>query len=163
MVEKFHYTVADISALFLINYIFNWLFAAKIGELIGKIGIRSVLRFEYIGLAIVFICYGLVESANLAAALYVIDHLFFALAIAVKTYFQKIAQTKDIAATAGVSFSINHIAAVMIPALLGTLWIVQPTWVFYIGAVFALCSLCLAMRIPDKPAKGNEIRIASNT
>jgi predicted MFS family arabinose efflux permease len=163
MVEKFHYSVADISALFLINYVFNWLFAAKIGKLIGRIGERSVLRFEYIGLAIVFICYGLVESANIAAALYVIDHLFFALAIAVKTYFQKIAQPEDIAATAGVSFSINHIAAVVIPALLGVLWIVQPTWVFYIGAVFALCSLCLAMLIPDKPAQGNEIRIASNT
>ncbi|MBU2924052.1 MFS transporter [Colwellia sp. C2M11] len=162
MVEKFHYSVADISALFLINYVFNWLFAAKIGKLIGKIGERSILRFEYIGLAIVFICYGLVEDPNLAAALYVIDHLFFALAIAIKTYFQKIAQPEDIAATAGVSFSINHIAAVVIPALLGILWIVQPTWVFYIGAGFALCSLCLAMLIPDEPAQGNEIRIASN-
>ncbi len=162
MVEKFHYSVAEISALFLINYIFNWLFAAKIGKLIGRIGERSVLRFEYIGLVIVFICYGLVENANLAAALYVIDHLFFALAIAIKTYFQKIAQPEDIAATAGVSFSINHIAAVVIPALLGILWIVQPTWVFYIGAGFALCSLCLAMLIPDEPAQGNEIRIASN-
>ncbi|MDO6487918.1 MFS transporter [Colwellia sp. 6_MG-2023] len=162
MVEKFHYSVADISALFLINYVFNWLFAAKIGKLIRKVGERSILRFEYIGLAIVFICYGLVEDPNLAAALYVIDHLFFALAIAIKTYFQKIAQPEDIAATAGVSFSINHIAAVVIPALLGILWIVQPTWVFYIGAGFALCSLCLAMLIPDEPAQGNEIRIASN-
>mgnify|MGYP000061139949 FL=1 len=160
MVEKFHYSVADISALFLINYVFNWLFAAKVGKLIGKIGERSVLRFEYIGLIVIFICYGLVESANLAAALYVIDHLFFALAIAIKTYFQKIAQPEDIAASAGVSFSINHIAAVVIPALLGMLWILQPAWVFYIGAGFALCSLLLAMLIPDQPAQGNEVRVA---
>ena len=158
MVEKFHYSVADISALFLINYVFNWLFAAKVGSLIGKIGERSVLRFEYIGLIIIFICYGLVESANLAAALYVIDHLFFALAIAIKTYFQKIAQPEDIAASAGVSFSINHIAAVAIPALLGMLWIIQPSWVFYIGAGFALCSLYLATLIPEKPVQGNETR-----
>ncbi len=160
MVEKFHYSVADISALFLINYVFNWLFAAKVGKLIGKIGERSVLRFEYIGLIVIFICYGLVESANLAAALYVIDHLFFALAIAIKTYFQKIAQPEDIAASAGVSFSINHIAAVVIPALLGMLWILQPAWVFYIGAGFASCSLLLAMLIPDQPAQGNEVRVA---
>jgi MFS family permease len=162
MVEKFHYSVADVSALFLINYVFNWLFAAKIGKLIGRIGERSILRFEYIGLIIIFICYGLVENANLAAALYVIDHLFFALAIAIKTYFQKIAQPEDIAASAGVSFSINHIAAVVIPALLGMLWVLQPAWVFYIGAGFALCSLLLAMLIPDAPAQGNEIRITSN-
>lgn len=165
MVEKFHYSVADVSALFLINYVFNWLFAAKIGKLIGRIGERSVLRFEYIGLVIIFISYGLVENANVAAALYVIDHLFFALAIAIKTYFQKIAQPEDIAATAGVSFSINHIAAVVIPALLGMLWILQPAWVFYIGAGFALCSLCLALLIPDRPSLGNETwlkEIASN-
>lgn len=162
MVEKFHYSVADISALFLINYIFNWLFAAKVGKLIGIIGERSVLRFEYIGLIIIFICYGFVENANVAAALYVIDHLFFALAIAIKTYFQKIAQPEDIAATAGVSFSINHIAAVVIPALLGMLWIVQSAWVFYIGAGFAFCSLILALLIPDEPAQGNEVRLVSS-
>lgn len=159
MVEKFHYSVADISALFLLNYIFNWLFAAKIGKFIGKVGERATLRFEYIGLVLIFISYGLVNNADIAAALYVIDHLFFALAIAIKTYFQKIAKPEDIAASAGVSFSINHIAAVFIPALLGMLWIVQPAWVFYIGAGFALCSLCLAMLIPDKPQQGLETRM----
>lgn len=162
MVEKFHYSVADISALFLINYIFNWLFAAKIGQLIGRVGERAVLRFEYIGLVIIFISYGLVENSTMAAALYIIDHLFFALAIAIKTYFQKIAQPEDIAASAGISFSINHIAAVFIPALLGMLWIIKPTWVFYIGAGFALCSLSLAMLIPDKPKMGMETRLASS-
>ncbi|MBL4764101.1 MAG: MFS transporter [Colwellia sp.] len=162
MVEKFHYSVADISALFLINYLFNWLFAAKIGQLIGRVGERAVLRFEYIGLVIIFISYALVENSTIAAALYVIDHLFFALAIAIKTYFQKIAQPQDIAASAGISFSINHIAAVFIPALLGMLWIIKPAWVFYIGAGFALCSLSLAMLIPDKPKMGMETRLASS-
>lgn len=162
MVEKFHYSVADISALFLINYVFNWLFAAKIGKFIGRIGERATLVFEYIGLIVLFISYGLVENANVAAALYVIDHLFFALAIAIKTYFQKIVKPEDIAASAGVSFSINHIAAVVIPALLGMLWIIQPAWVFYIGAGFALCSLSLAMLIPDKPIQGMETRITSS-
>jgi predicted MFS family arabinose efflux permease len=162
MVEKFHYSVADISALFLINYLFNWLFAAKIGQLIGRVGERAVLRFEYIGLVIIFISYALVENSTIAAALYVIDHLFFALAIAIKTYFQKIAKPQDIAASAGISFSINHIAAVFIPALLGMLWIIKPAWVFYIGAGFALCSLSLAMLIPDKPKIGMETRLASS-
>ena len=150
MVEKFHYSVADISALFLINYVFNWLFAAKIGKLIGVLGERLVLRIEYIGLILLFISYGLVENSHIAAGLYVIDHLFFALAIAVKSYFQKIALPEDIAASAGVSFSINHIAAVVIPALLGMVWIVNTSWVFYIGASFACCSLILAGFVPRK-------------
>lgn len=156
MVEKFHYSVAQISALFLINYVFNWLFAAKIGKLIGHFGERYVLVFEYTGLIILFIAYGLVENSTIAAALYVVDHLFFALAIAIKTYFQKIANPEDIAATAGISFSINHIAAVVIPALLGLLWIGNPSWVFYCGAGFAICSLTLSFLIPHNPMKGNE-------
>lgn len=156
MVEKFHYSVADVSALFLINYVFNWLFAAKIGQFIGKVSERSVLKFEYIGLVILFILYGLVENANIAAALYVIDHLFFALAIAIKTYFQKIALPEDIAASAGVSFSINHIAAVVIPALLGMVWIINSSWVFYVGAGFAFCSLLLTFLMPYAPAINNE-------
>lgn len=158
MVEKFHYSVADVSALFLINYLFNWLFAAKIGKFIGRVSERSVLRFEYIGLIILFILYGLVENANIAAALYVIDHLFFALAIAIKTYFQKIALAEDIAASAGVSFSINHIAAVVIPALLGMVWIVNASWVFYIGAGFAFCSLILTLLMPYAPSLNVEFR-----
>ncbi|WP_286234458.1 MFS transporter [Thalassotalea sediminis] len=158
MVEKFGYSVADISALFLINYIFNWLFAAKIGKLIGIIGERRVLKFEYCGLVTLFIAYGLAENATFAAALYVIDHLFFALAIAIKTYFQKIAAPEDIAATAGVSFSINHIAAVVIPALLGLVWITNSSWVFYIGAGFAFCSLVLSHFIPNQPQQGTELK-----
>jgi len=150
MVEKFHYSVVDISALFLINYVFNWLFAAKIGKLIGIFGEKKVLRIEYIGLIILFTAYALVKNAHIAAGLYVIDHLFFALAIAVKSYFQKIALPEDLAASAGVSFSINHIAAIFIPVLLGMIWVVNYSWVFYIGASFAVCSLILAGFVPSK-------------
>lgn len=156
MVEKFGYSVADITLLFLINYVFNWLFAAKIGKLIGHFGERPVLIFEYVGLALLFSAYALVDNGHVAAVLYVVDHLFFALAIAIKTYFQKIADHEDIAATAGISFSINHIAAVVIPALLGMIWIINPSWVFFCGAGFAVCSLLLSTLIPSHPSKGNE-------
>lgn len=158
MVEKFNYTVSEVSALFLINYVFNWLFAAKIGQFIGRVGERVALRVEYIGLFVIFVSYGLVENSQLAAALYVIDHLFFALAIAIKTYFQKIAAPEDIAASAGVSFSINHIAAVVIPALLGLVWVINNSWVFYVGAGFAFCSLILSQLIPNNPQQGTELR-----
>lgn len=157
MVEKFEYSVGQISLLFAVNYIFNLLFAPAIGKWIHKVGEKAALTFEYIGLFILFIAYGLVENATLAGALYVIDHLFFALAIAIKTYFQKIADPKDIASSAGVSFTINHIAAVIIPALLGIVWLTSPSLVFFIGAGFALCSLLLSRNIPGAPGQGNEV------
>jgi len=165
MVEKFGYSAAQVTTLFLINYAFNWLFAERIGSLIGRIGERKALTIEYVGLVIVFTAYAFVENPYVGAALYVIDHMFFALAIAIKTYFQKIASPEDIASSAGVSFTINHIAAVVIPAALGLVWVVSNAAVFLAGTAFAACSLILAQNIPARPIKGNEvnwIRVESN-
>ncbi len=159
MVEKFGYSISQITSLFLINYVVNLLFAPAIGRFIGRIGERNALTIEYVGLILVFVSYALVEHAEVAAALYVIDHLLFAMAIAVKTYFQKIADPKDIAATMSVSFTINHIAAVVIPALLGLLWLSSPALVFYIGAGFAVCSLILAVNVPRHPQRGEEVAL----
>ncbi|WEM45493.1 MFS transporter (plasmid) [Photobacterium sp. DA100] len=159
MVEKFGYSAADITLLFLINYLFNWLFAKKIGRFIGKVGERKALVFEYVGLICVFAGYAIVEQAEMAAVLYVIDHLFFALALAMKTYFQKIADPADMASTAGVAFTINHIAAVVIPVSFGLLWLSSPSAVFFAGAAMAGVSLLLSLNIPAKPEEGNEVRV----
>ncbi len=159
MVERFGYSAADITLLFLINYLFNFLFAKRIGRFIGIVGERKALMFEYVGLIFVFVGYGLVQTAEWAAALYVVDHLFFALALAIKTYFQKIADPADMASTAGVAFTINHIAAVVIPVTFGVIWLVSPSSVFYIGAGMAAISLLLSVNIPAKPEEGNETRV----
>lgn len=159
MVEKFGYSAADITLLFLANYTFNWLFAKKIGRWIGVVGERKALMFEYIGLIFVFVGYALVQTSEMAAALYIIDHLFFALALAIKTYFQKIADPADMASTAGVAFTINHIAAVVIPVSFGLIWLVSPAAVFYVGAAMAFISLLLSLNIPEAPQEGNETRI----
>ena len=160
MVEKFGYSASQVTLLFLINYAFNYLFAEKIGAMIGKFGERRALTFEYIGLIIVFTAYGLVENAAIAAFLYVLDHMFFALAIAITTYFQKIADPKDMASNAGVSFTINHIAAVIVPAVLGLVWIWSHSLVFYVGAIFALLSLIAAQFIPKTPSPNYETRFS---
>ncbi|WP_438864642.1 MFS transporter [Neptunicella sp.] len=158
MVEKFAYSVGDISLLFMINYVFNLLFAPTIGKWISRIGERRALIIEYTGLALLFSGYALVENATVAGALFVVDHLFFAMAIAMKTYLQKIADPRDIASTSGVSFTINHIAAVIIPALLGIVWLSSPALVFMIGTGFTLCSLLLALNIPNLPMPGAEVK-----
>ena len=160
MVEKFGYSASQVTLLFLINYAFNYLFAEKVGAMIGKFGERRALTFEYIGLIIVFTAYGLVENATIAAFLYVLDHMFFALAIAITTYFQKIADPKDMASNAGVSFTINHIAAVIVPAVLGLVWIWSHSLVFYVGAIFALLSLIAAQFIPKTPSPNYETRFS---
>lgn len=109
------------------------------------------------GLFFVFLGYALVDTPEWAAALYVIDHLFFALALALKTYLQKIADPADMASTAGVSFTINHIAAVVIPVCFGFLWLSSPATVFYAGAGMSIISLLLSCNIPRTPCEGNEV------
>ncbi|WP_394240935.1 MFS transporter [Vibrio astriarenae] len=161
LVEKFGYSAADITLLFLLNYLFNFLFAKKIGRFIGQVGERKALIFEYVGLIGVFVGYAFVESSEWAAALYIVDHLFFALALAIKTYFQKIADPADMASTAGVSFTINHIAAVVIPAAFGIIWLTSPSFVFLAGAVMAGMSLVLSFNIPAKPSENNEVNVLS--
>ncbi len=160
MVERFGFEVHEVTALFLINFIANMMFAPLMGKFVAKFGERRALLFEYTGLVIVFLAYGGIYffgwGVVLAAALYVIDHLFFALAFALKTYFQKIADPADIAPTAAVAFTINHIAAVFLPALMGYLWLYSPGWVFGLAAGMASISLMLAFLIPRQPAPGNE-------
>jgi predicted MFS family arabinose efflux permease len=157
MVEKFGYAVSEIAVLLFINGAINIVAAPQIGKLIGRIGERRALTLEYSGLIIIFSGYALVQNATAAAGLYILDHLFFAMAIAVKTYFQKIADPADIAPTAGVSFTISHIVAVFLPALYGLLWLVAPSAVFVSGASLAVVSLVLARNIPSDPREGNEV------
>lgn len=157
MVERFGFAFKDVAALFFVNGAVVMITAPYIGRFIGKVGERRALRIEYVGLALVFTAYAFVQDPNIAIALYIIDHAFFAMAIAMKTYFQKIADPSDIAGTTGVAFTINHIAAVFIPLLFGMLWTVSPEAVFLSGTVMALCSLFLAGLIPRVPAPGQEI------
>jgi predicted MFS family arabinose efflux permease len=157
MVEKFGFDVGEIALLFLLNAAINIWLAPRVGRLIHRLGERKALVFEYLGLIGVFTAYAFVEDAALAAGLYVVDHLFFALAIAIKTYFQKIADPKDIAATAGVGFTINHIAAVVIPVFFGYIWLYSPAGVFLAGTAMAAVSLLLSLNVPPRPCRGNEV------
>jgi hypothetical protein len=160
MVERFGFEVHEVTALFLINFLANMAFAPLMGKAVARWGERRALTFEYVGLTGVFLAYGGIYwfgwGVMLAAALYVLDHLFFALAFALKTYFQKIADPGDIAPTAAVAFTINHIAAVFLPAFLGYLWITSPGGVFLLAAAMALTSLALALMIPRHPEPGHE-------
>lgn len=159
MVEKFGYSIGQIALLYLLNAVLNVFLAPRIGAWISRFGERQILILEYAGLFVVFALYAFVTDARLAATLYVIDHMFFAMAIAINTYFQKIADPADIAATAGVGFTINHIAAVVLPVLLGVVWLTSPSLVFLIGAGMAVVSLLLALCVPTDPREGNETSI----
>ena len=60
----------------------------------------------------------------------------------------------------GGAFVLIYIAAVIIPAILGLVWIWSHSLVFYIGALFALLSLIAAQFIPKAPSPNQETRFS---
>ncbi len=165
MVELFGFKVHEITKLYLINLTATMIFAPIMGHVVAYWGERRALLFEYAGLIVVFSLYGGIYFFHwgwvIASALYVVDHIFFALALALKTYFQKIADPGDIAPTAAVAFTINHISAVFLPVLLGLLWVISPAAVFVFAAGIACGSFLLALLIPRHPEPGHETIFAA--
>lgn len=160
MVERYGFDVHQITALFMVTLLANMIAAPLLGAVVARFGERLALVVEYGGLGVIFLLYAGLYIFDwgpwVAGVLYILNHLFFALALAIKTYFQKIADPGDIAPTAAVAFTINHIAAVFLPVALGYLWLSSPTTVFFLAAGIAFVSMALSLLVPRHPEPGNE-------
>lgn len=151
MVKRFGFTVQEITLLFIANNAVNYYLSPMIGRAIVRYGERRVLSLEYSAMILIFLAYAWVQSKWVVAALYILDHIFFNFAIAVRTYFQKVSDPRDIAPSMAVGFTINHIAAVALPALGGFLWMVDYRIPFVGGAFLALLSLLAVQFIRTPP------------
>ena len=152
LVKKFGFDVGQIAALFVLNNTINALFNRVIGQCINRFGERSLLRLEYSVIFLVFLTYAFCHTAWIVTVAYVLDQLLLGFAVCVNTYFQKIAEPVDIAPSAAVGFTINHIAAVVIPVMGGALWLWDYRLVFVAGAGLTVLSLVAIgfMRLPEK-------------
>lgn len=160
LVERFGYEVSALAQLLFVTCAVNVVAAPLLGRAIGIFGERATILAENVVLVIVFLGYAFTGSALVAGALFVLDGVFFTLTIAQKTYFQKIGDPADIAPTASVAFTINHIAAVAMPVTFGVIWLTDPSIVFLIGAGIACASLSLAFLVPRHPEAGRETVLA---
>ena len=152
LVKVFHFSVQAITVLFIINNLINWLINPWIGRAINAFGERILCSVEYVGVIAIFLTYAFATSKWLVAGMYILDYILFNFAIAIRTYFQKIADPQDIAPSSAVGFTINHIAAVFLPALGGYLWMLDYRIPFLLGAALGVVSLILAqfIRIPAR-------------
>jgi len=156
MVKKFGYSISEITLLFMLNNAINSFLSPMIGRAVNRFGERRVLTLEYASLFFIFLGYAFTDSKLLVAGLYILDHIFFNFAMAIRSFFQKIADPRDIAPSMAVGFTINHIVAVVIPILGGLLWMVDYRIPFVGGAVLSLVSLGFVqcIRTPGKqPAR----------
>jgi predicted MFS family arabinose efflux permease len=161
LVKKFGYNVGDMAMLMLVTSASNTFFAPRLGRLVSVWGERNTITLENSVLICVFIGYAVTNSAAIAAALFIIDGIFFTLTLAQKTYFQKIGDPADMAATAATAFTINHIAAVAIPVTFGLIGSIDYAMIFWLGAGIATVSLLLSFLVPSQPAPGNETVLAT--
>ncbi|CAH7053549.1 MFS transporter [Vibrio chagasii] len=156
MVTKFHYTVPMMAALFMVSSLAATLALPYVGRLIDRVGEKLALIIEYAALVLVFLSYAFVDDHYAAAGLYVVDSIIFSFAIALNAYFKKTIREDEVASTASLSFTINHIAAVFLPFLLGIIWMSGYQWVFVTGAVIALISLSVSLTM------GTELHLRIN-
>jgi len=147
LVKKFQFSVQEVTALFVINNLINYFLSPIIGKAIIRFGERKVLSLEYSSLIFIFLAYAAVGSKILVALLYILDHIFFNFSIAIRTYFQKIGDPRDIASSMAVGFTINHVAAVFLPAIGGMLWMIDYRIPFVAGAFMSLISLIAVQQI----------------
>lgn len=175
LVKVFGFSVFDTAKLMLVTTLLNTFLARRLGALVKLIGERRSIMFENAVLIAVFIGYAMVQNRSydvlgglmaiegwmIVSVLFVIDGVFFTLILAQSTYFQKIGDPADMAATVSVAFTINHIAAVIIPVTFGALGgLVSPSLVFWLGAGIATVSFGLSFLVPRHPQPGHETVLA---
>lgn len=141
LVKKFAFSVEEIAVLFVINNSIAYFFLPYVGRLVNKIGERKMLSIEYGGLIFVFLTYAFTEYKLIAALMYVIDHMLFGFSVAIKSYFRRTADKEDIASSMAAAFTINHIAAVILPVAGGMLWMINYRIPFFFGVFLCICSL----------------------
>ncbi|MBI9111746.1 MFS transporter [Maridesulfovibrio ferrireducens] len=147
LVKKFNYSIQDITILFVVNNVINYFLNPLIAKAVNKYGERKVLSLEYASLVLIFTAYAFIESPLIGGILYILDNIFFNFAMGIRTFFQKIADKKDIAPSMAVGFTINHIAAVAIPVLAGIAWMQDYRIVFLGAAALSAISLILVQFI----------------
>jgi hypothetical protein len=147
LVQKFQYTVQEVTILFIINNTINYFLSPLVGKSIIRFGERKVLSLEYLSVIFLFTAYATTDSKLLVAFIYILDQIFFTFAIAIRTYFQKVGDPQDIAPSMAMGFTINHLAAVFLPAIGGMLWVIDYRIPFFAGAAMGVVSLLAVQKI----------------
>jgi predicted MFS family arabinose efflux permease len=155
LVREYGITIQTTAILFLVNNLVNVYASQLVGKLVGRWGERLMLSIAFGTLALVFLGYAYVTHLWALFALFVVDNVMFGFNLALTTYFQKIAVTQEeITSNVSAEQTINHIAAILIPLVGGSVWELfgsQAPFLVGVGIVLVALVLVQAMRISDEP------------
>jgi len=147
LVERYQLSVGTVAGIYVLNYALTYLTNNHISRAINAYGERVVLSLESASLFLLFLGYAFIENVWVAVILYVLDSIFFNFSIGLNTYLQKMADPGDLSQSTAVGYTINHISAVVIPVIGGTLWLFNWRLPFIIGACLTFLSLYFTQKI----------------
>ena len=123
LVREYHVTIHTTALLFLANSIVNVVTLRLTGQWVGRLGERMAMSITFGSLALIFLGYAYVTVLPVLFGLFILDNVFFGFNIALTTYFQKIAVTREeITSNLSAEQAIQHIAAITVPVIGGTVW-----------------------------------------
>ena len=158
LVLTYGVNVRTMSVLFLVNALVNTYVYQKVGKLVPRLGERTILTIAFALLIPVFLGYAYVTVLPILFVLFVVDNMLFGFNLGLTTYLQKIAITpEELTSNLSAQTTINHISAVIVPVLGGTIWaLLGSQATFLIGVAIATISLVLAqlIRVPAAEPQG---------
>jgi predicted MFS family arabinose efflux permease len=135
-----------------------------VGKLIDRIGERRVLVFYYLCLTTFFVGYAFIKNQWVLYGIFVLDSAFFVFAMSLNTYVNRIAPRNELTPTLSMGVAMNHVAAVAMPFIGGLLWkTFSYEWTFLAGALAALLSVPVTLRIPKHhPPDGRKSEVRNS-
>jgi len=158
LVLTYGVSVQTMAILFLVNALVNTYVYQKVGKLVPKLGERAILSIAFALLIPVFLGYAYMSVLPILFVLFVVDNMLFGFNLGLTTYLQKIAITpEELTSNLSAQTTINHISAVIIPVVGGTIWaLLGSQATFLIGVAIAVISLGLAQLIRVPAAQPQE-------
>ena len=161
LVQAYGIDVKMMALLLLTNSLLNIYVFQKVGKLVAKLGERVVLTIAFAALIPIFLGYAYVNVLAVLCVLFVMDNVLFGFNLAMPTYLQKIAVSpEELTANMSLQETINHISAVIVPVVGGTIWVLFGSQApFLAGVGVAVVSLILAQLIRTGKEEGSEISL----
>jgi len=142
--------VQTMLSLAFVNAALGVVAAPTVGRWIDRFGERRMLTLYYILIAGVFAGYATFKDVRLLYLLFVTDSVLFAFSMGITVFLNRIVQKGDLTSSLAMGTTMNHVAAVVMPVLGGTLWKVLDDYriPFWIGFGVVFLSLLAVQRIP---------------
>ncbi len=151
LILVYHVELGPMLALQFVNAILISATAPAIGRLVDRRGERGPLTFYSIGLIVVFLGYATFHNVWALCALFLIDNVLFTFGVGFTTYLHRIVRPKELTPCLSMGVTMNHIAAVTVPAGGAWLWMRFHNYQlpFWVGVAIAAISLCATRWLPQ--------------